>query len=57
MCFPALTYREGVVGCHLPMTNVGGDMLEKGLDVLYCGLEWRVGRFIDVYVLDKRKPQ
>ena len=30
--------------------------LENGLAELYSGLEWSVGRFIDVYALDKRKP-
>ena len=29
--------------------------LENGLEGPYSGLECRVGRFIDVYVLDKRK--
>lgn len=43
------------VDCHLPMTNVYRDRLEKGLEVLYWGLEWRLRRFIDVYMPDKRK--
>ena len=48
---------EGMLGgCHLPMTNVYRERLENGLEVLYWGLECSVGRFIDVYVLDKRKP-
>ena len=29
--------------------------LEKGLEVLYWGLECSVGRFLDVYMPDKRK--
>lgn len=34
----------------------GREGLESGLAGLCWGLEWRVGRFLDVYVLDKGKP-
>ena len=55
VCIPVLTYRRRCVGCHLPMTNVYRERIEKGLGRVYWGLESRVGRFLDVYVLDKRK--
>ena len=30
--------------------------LERGLEGVYWGLEGRLRRFLDVYMLDKRKP-
>ena len=45
------------VDCHLPMTNVYRERLEKGLEVLYWGLEGRLRRFLDVYMTDKEKPR
>ena len=38
------------------MTDSGRKGLENGLEVLYWGLEGRLRRFLDVYVLDERKP-
>ena len=37
------------------MADSGRKGLENGLEVLYWGLEGRLRRFLDVYVLDKRK--
>ena len=56
VCSLMLSHEGMLGGCHLPMTNVYRERLENGLEVLYWGLECSVGRFIDVYVLDKRKP-
>ena len=38
------------------MTDSGRKGLEKGLEVLYWGLEWRLRGFLDVYMRGKRKP-
>ena len=38
------------------MTDSGRKGLERGLAGLCWGLEGRLRRFLDVYVLDKRKP-
>ena len=56
VCFLMLSHEWMLGGCHLPMTNVYRERPEKGLEVLYWGLEGRLRRFLDVYVLDKRKP-
>ena len=55
VCSLMLSHEGMLGGCHLPMTSVYRERQEKGLEVLYCGLECSVGRFLDVYMLDKRK--
>ena len=56
VCFLMLSHEGMLGGCHRQMTNVYRERPEKGLEVLYWGLEGRLRRFLDVYVLDKRKP-
>ena len=56
VCILMLSHECVVLCCHLPMMNAYRERLERGLAELYWGLECSVGRFIDVYVLDKRKP-
>lgn len=43
-------------GWQWGLDDKGREGLEKGLEVLYWGLEWRLRRFLDVYVLDEEKP-